>query len=98
MSIRRTLAVAGALAAVAGYAAVPSANAAPGPGDSCSAPGTSSDGALSCDMQAGQWISQGRATVGQPCSTLGDVKLAGGENLAHCAQTGSGQVWVAGSR
>jgi hypothetical protein len=98
MSIRRTLAVAGALAAVAGYVAVPSANAAPKPGDSCSASDTSADSALWCDMQAGLWVSRGTATLGQPCSTPGDVRLAGGENLAHCAQTGSGQVWVAGSR
>jgi len=98
MSICRFLAVAGAFAALAGFAAVVPANAAPQPGDPCSAPGASAGGALWCDMQAQLWISRGPATVGQPCSTLGDVRLASGENLAHCAQTGSGLVWVAGSR
>jgi hypothetical protein len=101
MSIRRNLAVAGALAAVAGCVAVPAANAAPNPGDSCSTPGTSADGSLWCDMQAGVWLSNPlsvKVTLGQPCSTPGDVSLArggSGEDLARC---GSGGVWVPWSR
>jgi hypothetical protein len=98
MSIRRTVAVAGALAAVSCWVAAPAANAAPMPGDPCSAPVVSAGNAMWCDMQAGLWISRGSATPGQPCDTLGDVRLARGEDLAHCAQTGSGRVWVMGAR
>lgn len=99
MSDRRTITLAAVLAALTSCVAVPVAHAAPDPGDPCSAPGTSADGSLWCDMQAGLWIGTGpRATLGQPCTRLGDVRLAGGENLAHCAETGSGPTWVAGSR
>jgi hypothetical protein len=94
MSIPRTLAVAVALAAVGGCLAAPAANAAPKPGDACSNASTANG--MWCDMQAGMWLSSGpSATVGQPCSTPGDVRLAGGENVARCAQVGSSQVWVA---
>jgi hypothetical protein len=97
MSIRLSFAVAAAIAALATGVAAPIANAAPKPGDSCSTPGSAADGALSCDMQAEEWVSQGPSvTVGQSCSALGDVRLAGGENLARCTSTGSGQVWALG--
>lgn len=99
MSSRRTLALAAALTALSSSVVIPTANAAPTPGSPCSTPGKSADGSLWCDMQAGLWVGSGpNATLGQPCSPLGDVRLASGENLAHCAQTGSGPVWVAGSR
>jgi hypothetical protein len=94
MFIRHIPATLAALAAAACCVAVPVANAAPNPGDQCSTP-VGGDGPMWCDMQAGIWISSGpAAVVGQPCSTPGDVRLANGENLAHCAQG----VWIAGSR
>jgi hypothetical protein len=94
MSIRRALATTAALAAVAGCIAVPVANAAPHPGDACSTP-VDGNGPMWCDMQAGIWLSNGPAAIlGQPCSTPGDVRLASGEDVAHCANG----VWVAGMR
>jgi hypothetical protein len=94
MSVGRDLATATMLAAFAGCIVLPIANAAPNPGDQCSTP-VDRDGPMWCDMQAQIWLSNGpAAVVGQPCSTPGDVRLANGENIAHCAQG----VWVAGSR
>jgi hypothetical protein len=98
----QTFGVATAMLVVVGGAAVATASATPPsvkPGESCSGPATAPDGNLWCDMQAGMWLSNGpRANLGQPCALVGDVRLAGGEDLAHCAQTGAGLAWEPGPR
>ena len=78
----------------------PAASAAPtpNPGDSCGAGSASVTsakyGPLTCDMQAGTWVSGSLRThvaVGGACSPAGDVRLGQGEDLAKCV----GGVWTA---
>ena len=85
---------------ITGTGLAPAASAAPTvtPGDPCSNNAAAPDDSLWCDMQAGTWLSKGHATVGQPCTSVGDVRLANGESLAHCAPSGGGLVWEPGSR
>lgn len=97
MVVRRTVGVAAVLLGVVGGAA-PSASAAPSeqPGAPCSVPGaTSADGTLTCSGQAEIWMHRGLPIVepGQPCTTLGDVTYARGEQVVTCRPSGSGLAW-----
>jgi hypothetical protein len=99
MLVYRFVGVAAAALVAIGVAGVPTTAAAPAtvkPGDPCQANSSQPDG-MWCDMQAGRWLSKGpKAALGQPCSPTGDVRLANGEDVAHCAQTSAGAVWRPG--
>jgi hypothetical protein len=105
MSMRRALTVVLTFAALSGAATLPVASASPKPGDVCDGTGpiVSADGTVSCDIQAGTWMSTNPklGSLGQPCSGfVGAVTMGGyGESdIVTCKQTSNGPVWQHWSR
>ena len=98
MFVRRSVGVAAALLVLTNAVAIPTASAAPAPGDRCSDNDTTSpDGNLSCSHQALIWMNDtvdGRlAVVGQPCPAIGQVVYAAREQIVICNHTTDGLAW-----